>query len=111
MIGSRLRERRRQLTVSVKLKTLTAGQNVESSLYTGLTATHEQPDAFEAFTDGGALVVVTDVFWFAPVSGSLPAITEKHVIIDASSNRYEVVMVQDQAGEGDRLKVTTRALR
>lgn len=111
MIGSRLRERRLQLTVSVKLKTLTSGQMVESSAFTGLIATHEQPDANEFVTDAGAVVVVTDVFWFEPVAGVLPAITEKHVIVDASSNRYEVVMVQNQAGEGNRIKVMTRALR
>lgn len=99
------------MTCSVKLKTLTAGQNVETSLTTGLIATHEQPDASELFTDAGALVVVTDVFWFEPVSGTLPAITEKHTVIDASNNRYEVVMVQNQGGEGNRLKVMTRALR
>jgi len=111
MIASRLRERRVQLGVSVKLKTLTAGQHVESNLATGLIATHEQPDASEMFTDAGALVIVTDVFWLERVNGTLPAITEKHVIVDASSNRYEVVMVQNQGGEGNRLKVMTRALR
>lgn len=111
MIGSRIHERRVQMTCSVKLKTLTAGQNVETNLTTGLIATREQPDASELFTDAGALVVVTDVFWFEPVSGTLPAITEKHTVIDASNNRYEVVMVQNQGGEGNRLKVMTRALR
>ena len=110
MIGSRIHERRVQMTVTVKLKTLTAGQNVESNLATGLIATHSQPDAAELFTDAGALVVVTDVFWFEPVSGTLPAITEKHVILDASNNRYDVVMVQNQGGEGNRLKVLTRSV-
>lgn len=100
--------RRATMTVSVKRKTLTSGQNVESNLYTGLIATHEQPDATEMFTDAGALVIVTDVFWFERVADVLPAITEKHVVVDASSNRYEVVMVQNQGGEGNRLKVTTR---
>lgn len=110
-IDSRLRRRRVKVIVAVKLKTLTAGQNVESNLYTGLVATHEQPDASEMFTDAGALVVVTDVFWFEAIGWALPAITEKHTIVDASNNRYEVVMVQNQAGEGNRLKVMTRALR
>ena len=99
------------MTVSVKLKTLTSGQNIESNAYTGLIATHEQPDASEFYTDAGALVTVTDVFWFAPSGGVFPAITEKHVIMDASNNRYEVMMVQNQGGEGNRLKVMTRALR
>lgn len=111
MIASRLRDRRVQMTVSVKLKTLTAGQHVESNLASGLIATHEQPNAFEIISEAGMIVPVTDVFWFEPVSGTLPAITEKHVVVDASSNRYEVVMVQRQAGEANRLKVMTKALR
>lgn len=114
MIKSRLRLRRETKTVSVKVKTKTAGQakHTESNAYTSLVATHEPRQAEEMATDSGALVVVTDVFWFEAAAGeSLPAIEEKHVLVDAASVRYEVVSVADQGGGGDRLKVMTRRLR
>jgi hypothetical protein len=111
MIASRLRERRAQITVSIKAKTLTSGQYVENSLAIGLIATHTQPNAFEVISEAGIVALVTDIFWFAQIDGSLPAITEKHVIVDASGNRYEIMMVQNQGGEGNRLKVMTRSIR
>lgn len=111
MITSRLRQRRPTKTITVKQKTFAGGQHTESNLLTGLTATYEQIAAFEVVGDGGAVVIVTDVFWFEPASGSLPAIEEKHVLVDGSGNRYEVVAVSNQAGGGNRLKVITRSLR
>ena len=111
---SRLRERRVTLTIDVKVKTLSAGQNTEATVsgLGALTATREQRDAFEITNDTGAIVIVSDVFWFEQLSdGTLPAIEEKHVLIDGSSIRYEVLNVANQGGEGNRLRVMTRRLR
>jgi hypothetical protein len=110
-IASRLRQRRQPITITVKVKALAGGQHSESNALTGLTATREQVDAVEVATAGGAFVPVTDVFWFEESSGSLPAIEEKHVLVDGSSVRYEVIQVADQGGEGNRLKVMTKRLR
>jgi hypothetical protein len=114
MIKSRLQSRRVAVTVAVKVKTLTSGQYSEANVsgLSSVTATKEPRDAFEFTSDGGTIVTVTDVFWFEAVAGaSLPAIEEKHVLVDSSSIRYEVVNVSDQGGEGDRLRVMTRRLR
>lgn len=112
MIKSRLRDRRQTKTITVKAKTFASGQYTEATLYSGLIATYEQRQAVETATDGGAVVVVTDVFYFEPVTtGTLPAIEEKHVLIDSGSVRYEVVSVADQGGGGNRLEVITRRLR
>ena len=112
MIKSRLRVRRVTKTITVKQKAFASGQHSESNLETGLTATYEPVASFEIVGDGGAVIVVTDVFWFEQKSdGTLPAIEEQHVLVDASSNRYEVVAVTNQAGGGNRLKVMTRSLR
>jgi hypothetical protein len=114
MVKSRLQSRRTAVTVAVKVKTLASGQYSEANV-SGLgsvAATQEQRDAFEFTSDGGTIVTVTDVFWFEAAAGaSLPAIEESHVLVDGSSVRYEVVNVQDQGGEGDRLRVMTRRLR
>lgn len=113
MIKSRLRVRRPTMTVSVKQKSgPTSGQYSETTPLTGLTATHSQPDAKELVNDAGQVVTVTDVFYFEPAAGaSLPAITEQHVIVDSSNVRYEVIMVQNAGGGGNRLKVLTQRLR
>lgn len=114
MIASRLRQRRQTLTITVKVKALPAsGQHSESNALTGLTATREQIGAEEVATVGGAIVPVTDVFWFekSKSSDSLPAIEEEHVLVDSDSVRYEVIQVADQGGEGNRLKVMTKRLR
>lgn len=111
MIKSRLRMRRVTKTVSVKEKTLASGQYSEAdgSGLTGLTATWEPISGDEELTEAGKIVIPTDVFWFEPaVGGSLPAITENHVLV-AGGVRYEVVMrPENQAGGGNRLKVMTR---
>lgn len=109
MIGSRVHQRRAQLTVNVYSKTLSPAY-AETAVYTGLTATREQRDAFEQMTDTGVVILVTDVFWFEPVSGVLPAINEGHVLT-ISTARYEVIQVANQGGESHRLRVMTRKIR
>lgn len=112
MIKSRLRLRRTPVTITVKSKSRSGAVYSESSAYTNLSATHEQPDAQEQLNDTGMVVVVTDVFWFEAAAGaSLPVITEAHVLVDGSGTRYEVIMAQDQGGNGSRLKVATKRLR
>lgn len=111
MIGSRLRQRRTTKTITVKSKTLSAGQYSESNALTGLTATHDPGGGDEQIAPEGEFVVVTDVFWFEPTTpgGSLPGITAAHVLVDENSVRYEVVAnTIDQANGGSRLKVMTR---
>ena len=114
MIKSRLQVRRVKLTIAVKVKTLTGGKYTEANVsgLSALAATREQRDAFEITDDAGTQVIISDVFWFESVAGSnLPAIEEKHVLVDSSSVRYEVLSVADQGGENDRLRVMTRRLR
>jgi hypothetical protein len=113
--GSRLQVRRVQKTVDVKEKTLTSGQYVETTV-TGLdslTPTHEQRSAIEEHVEAGALVNIVDVFFFERLiaTGILPAIREKHVLVDSSSVRYEVIEISDEGGQGNRLKVTSRRAR
>ncbi|GIK36564.1 MAG: hypothetical protein BroJett011_03970 [Chloroflexota bacterium] len=112
MVKSRLRQRRPQLAVTVKQKSgPTAGKWTESNLYTNLSATHEQPEAAEAFGESGVVAVATDVFWFEAAPGSsLPAIAEQHVLV-VGSTRYEVVNAEDQAGMGQRLRVVTKRVK
>lgn len=111
--GSRLQVRRVQKTVSVAVKTLTAGKHVESNAYTGLTPTHEQMSASELSSDIGLTVPVVDVFWFERLTATnaLPVIEEKHILTDSGSQDYEVIEVSNEGGQGNRLKVITRRLR
>jgi hypothetical protein len=112
MVKSRLQARRKAKTIIVKSKALASGQYSETNLLTGLSASREPGNAEEVITGGGAIVNVSDTFWFEAEAGeSLPAIEEKHVLVDEDDIRYEVVSVTDQGGEGDRLKVMTRRLR
>ena len=109
MIGSRLRQRRVTVTIAVYAKTLGSGQHTEATALTGLTATHDPKGGDEIAADAGEMVIVSDAFWFEPVSGSLPAITAEHVLVDGGGTRYEVVAAPvDQAGGGNRLKVMCR---
>lgn len=117
MIKSRLQIRRVTKTVAVKVKALTAGAApyTESNV-TGLSAvnlTHEQTDAFEVTSDAGVIVTVTDIFWDEALAGvSLPAIDERHVLVDTTSLvRYEVLQAIVQGGEQGRLMLRTRRLR
>lgn len=112
MIKSRLRLRRSTRTIAVKAKTLASGKYTESNALTGLVATWEPAEVDESYGDAGQLALATDVFWFEAAAGSsLPAIEEKHVLVDAASVRYEVISVTDQGGGGSRLKVITRRVK
>lgn len=112
MNKSRLRDRRTQKTITVKVKTFAGGQHTEATLYSGLIATYEQRQSVEVSGEAGGMVVVTDVLFFEPVTtGSLPSIEEKHVLVDSGGVRYEAVSVADQGGNGNRLEVVVRRLR
>ena len=112
LIGSRLRQRRVTKTMTVKNKTLASGQYTEGNLITNLSVTHDPKGGDEVISEGGDVVVASDVFWAEPatIGGSLPAITESNVLVDDSTSvRYEVIAATvDQAGGGNRLKVMTR---
>lgn len=79
----------------------------------GLTPTFEQRNAEEEATDAGGLVNILDIFFFERLIATniLPAIREKHILVDGSSIRYEVIEVSDEGGQGNRLKVSCRRLR
>ena len=117
--GSKLQVRRIQKTVDVLVKTKTPSQAIftEAAVagLTSLTPTFEQRTATEEQVDAGALVNIVDVFFFERLvsTGILPAIREKHVIVDSADAtiRYEVLEISDEGGQGNRLKVTTRRLR
>lgn len=114
LIASRLRQRRQTVTLTVKAKTLAAGQHTEATVsgLSAVVATRDPKSGDEIFSDTGDIVVVSDVFWFEPLNGSLPAITSSHVLVDSDGVRYEVVATpQDQAGGGNRLKVMTRRVQ
>ena len=117
MIKSRLQTRRNTKTVAVKVKTLTSGTDIPytEATVSGLSAvvaTFEQGDPIEISTDAGTIIIVPTTFWFEALAGSsLPAIEEKHVLVDTDSVRYEVLAINDQGGGDDRLEVITRRLR
>lgn len=108
MIASRLIQRDYK-TITVKVKTLASGQYTESNLLTGLLAIHSQQAATEVVAESGVEAILTDIFLFEQVSGSLPAIEEDHILVDSSSNRYEVIGVVSQ--QDDRLQVQTKKIR
>lgn len=110
-IKSRLHERRAKVEVDIINQTLTSGRHVESVIYPGLEPGHEQVDAFMQAGDGGAMVAQTDVFWFKPLSnGSLPAITEHHVIQRLSDDKKFQIIAVKTLNQMKRLKVTCRSL-
>ena len=112
MISSRLRDRRSTKTIASIALSLSGGQYTEANETTGLTATHEQQSASLIGVDAGALVTVVDIFWFEPVSGSLPDIEEDNVLTDGDSVRYEVVEVKQLPSTiAPRLRVITRRIR
>lgn len=110
--GSRLRRRRVPRTVNVYQRN---SGGAETPVYTGLAATHTQLRATEIVGELANVVSeVIDVFWFAPQSdGTLPAITEKHVIRDEADLdvRYDILQVRNEGGQGRRLSVMTRRWR
>lgn len=106
VIGSRLRERRVEVTVDVSRRN---SASVETVIYNDIICTHTQRSANEVLTEFGNIVTeVADVFYFERMvsTGALPAILEKHVIANAGV-KYEVFAVVDQGGEGNRLAVAT----
>lgn len=110
VIKSRVIDCLTTVTVSVKEKTLTSGKHVETNVsgMSSLTATQRRPSAQEIASNAGAIVVSDEIFLFETVSGTLPAILEEYVIVDASSVRYEIKSVRDaSAGQGDLLMVVT----
>ena len=111
-LGSRLRRRRKQVTISVYSKSVSSGQLAESAVsgLVNIKATKEPAGQDpEIVTEAGVIVIATDNFYFDQISGSLPAITENHLLIDSDSARYEVVTRPFAlAGEDNRLKVITR---
>lgn len=111
-ISSRLKDRRALVEVDVVNQVLVSGRHVESDAYTGLDARHEQVDALMQAGDGGAMVALTDVFWFSPLSnGSLPAITEQHVIKRVDDGKKFQVIAVKTLDYMKRVKVTCRSLR
>lgn len=110
MIGNSLRDMRPRHTLSVITRTITGGKYVNSNLYTGIVANRQQKQATELATDGGAVVVISDLFTIYPqADGTLPAIEEKHIISDGT-NSYEVMMVQNLE-MAPAIHVYTRRLR
>lgn len=108
-IGSRLRERRQTMTVTVYSRN---SANTESAVYASVTVTHTQQSANELVAEFGNIVAdVVDIFWFEKISGTFPTITEKHLIRDASNVRYEIIATVNQGGESNRLKVITTRVR
>ena len=110
MIASRLKGRRVAITLSVIQRALSAGKYVESNLYTGIIANRQQKMATELATDAGMQVVVADLFTiYKQADGTLPAIEEKHVLNDGTTD-YEVLMVMS-LDYAPGLHVYTRRLR
>jgi hypothetical protein len=106
MIG----DRREPSTITVYTQVRTGSVYADSAVHTGLKARKENTFTQELVTEAGALVMVSDVFWFDRLStGAFPAIEEKHVLSDGT-DRYEVVSVIKRPFV-DRMQVATRVLR
>jgi hypothetical protein len=101
MIKSRLRERRKTETVTIKNYT---GATIAS----GLTATREPKLAAPVVTDDGVIFIETINFYFADTAGVLPTISYKNLVVDAASLKYEVLAVVPEGGESNRLGVVTK---
>lgn len=111
MIGSRLRERRVQVTVDVLSRN---SASAETTAYGNIVSTHTQRSADEILSEFGNVVTeVVDVFYFERLrtTGALPVILEKHVIRDIDGAKYEAFAVVNQGGEGNRLAVATNRVR
>jgi len=105
---SRLRSQRPQILFSVKSKSITGGQNVETTSTTAYGTIEPIGDNPEVISEAGVMMVASDVVWFERVSGALPTITENHVLLNGTT-RYEVVANPgNQGGKGNRLKVIVR---
>lgn len=104
MAGSRIALRGKTATVNVI-------DGSGATIYSGITAVYEQATVTEG---GGAFAElasrVVDVFFFEPISGTLPTIVEKHIIV-WNSTRYRVEHAVNQAGQDNRLRVQTTRSR
>lgn len=114
------RRRRAKVTVNVYTKPLntTTGLRGETQILTDLIATHDQPNRIEVEVDPGVFIVATDVWIFDRQSGTgeVPPIIEGMEIeaqlpSDSSQQRYSIIQVQIQGGEGNRLFVWTNKVR
>ena len=101
--------------MTTKRRTYSGGAYTEAVNLTGLVCTR-QPAAYDAVVtdpDTGAIIDITDVFYFEKQSdGTLPAIVAKDVITDSDSNRFEILTEpENQGGELNRLKCSARRLK
>lgn len=119
-LDSPLREVRETVTVNVYTKPLntTTGLRSESLFLTDVIATHDQPARGEVEVEPGVFVVASDLWIFdrQPGTGEVPPIIEgmeieAQLLSDSSQQRYSIVMVQIQGGEGNRLFVWTNKVR
>lgn len=105
-----LSSRRTKSTITVYNRTRSGSQYSDNVIDSGLSGRKEASFSQEIVTEAGAVVLVSDVFWFDKKSdGTLPAIEEKHILYDGTS-RYEVMMVIPRL-YANKLKVMTRVDR
>ena len=112
--GSRLTERQQTMTITVKKRSSAGVESAVSAALTSISVTHHQKSVTEFNAEFGEFVSrIIDIFWFYPISGSLPAITEQHVIYQDgnTTTQYEVISAVDQGGQGEVLMVTTERRR
>lgn len=112
--GSRLAQREKTKTVTVYQRSSAGVESAVSAALTAITVTHHQTTASEFIAEYGAVVSkVVDIFWFYPISGSLPAITEQYLIYEDgdTTTQYEVISAVDQGGFDEVLMVTTQRIR
>ena len=109
MISSRLADRSTVKKVSVITRNYSSGSyGTPTTVYSILHPTYEQKQQTYFSDEYGKQIEVLDIFEFEPlVSGSLPAITPKHFIVEGS-NTYEVLTAVDEGGAGELLTVTCR---
>lgn len=112
--GSRLSDRSKTKTITVYQRSSVGVETAVSTDLTNITVTHHQKTVREFVADFGQFVSrVIDIFWFYPIDGSLPAITEKYLIYEDgdTTNKYEVTSAVDQGGQGEVLMVETDRTR
>ena len=102
MIASRLATFRGRTQATVDVKTITG-----TTVYSNLATSHQQIQVREeAGPLGDVSTEIHDLFLFDRVSGSLPAIEEKHVIV-WSGTTYRVISAQALDELAHRLRVET----
>jgi hypothetical protein len=113
-LQSRLTRRQQTKTVTVYQRNSAGVESAVSAALTGIAVTHHEKLTNEFVAEFGAVVSkVTDIFWFYPISGSLPTLTEQHVVYEDgdTTTQYEVVSAVDQGGQGEVLMVATNRVR